>query len=264
VRWNTGIRRDETRYTPNVNEDIDRRPETAVFLRIAAVVTLGFSLPSLGQDRFGGSLAVTSDYVYRGVTQTYGRPAVQADLHYAATAGWSVGLWGSTIELNRWDGRTVELDAYAGYRWQLSDDWSAKTSVVHYDYPWNGSRVRYDYNELVGSIGFRNRAFLTVAWSFDASRYSTRGYVTDGNSIAYDAALSLPLRYSLTANFGLGYYDLRRLIDTGYAYWNIGLGFDRFPWRLDVSYIGTHASAVDLFYGRVAGDRLAASALWRF
>jgi uncharacterized protein (TIGR02001 family) len=221
-------------------------------------------MPSCAQDRAGGSLVVTSDYVNRGISQTRGEPAVQADLHYMSTQGWSIGLWGSTIELNWWDGRTVELDAYLGYRWAIDRDWTAKVSAVHYAYPWNSNKFNYDYDELIGSVGYRNTLFVTVAYSFDTSRYSTIGYVASKDAISYEAAVALPLGRSFTANFGVGYFDLHNLVDSGYLYWNAGVSYDWRSWRADLSYIGTDAKAERLFFGNVAGDRAAASLSWRF
>jgi uncharacterized protein (TIGR02001 family) len=212
----------------------------------------------------GGSVAVTSDYVYRGVSQTRGEPALQADIHYASTRGWSAGLWASTVELNAWDGRTGELNAYLGYRWQIHRDWSSKISAVHYEYPWNGPRFDYDYDEVVGTLGFRNRVFATVAWSFNTSRYSTRGYFSGKNAISYDVATSWPVWKSLSANAGIGYYDLHDVVNAGYLYWSAGLSYDWRSWRADLSYFGTGSQAEALFYGNIAGDRVAASLSWRF
>lgn len=234
-----------------------------MLLRIAAIGLLGAASPSFAQG-IGGSLGVTSDYIYRGVSQSSGEPALQADIHYASTQGWLAGLWASTVELNWWDGRTGELNAYLGYRWQISRDWSSKISAVHYEYPWNGPRFRYDYDEVLGTVGFRNRVFVTVAWSFNTSRYSTRGYVSGKNAISYEAATAWPIWKSLSANGGIGYYDLHDVVGTGYAFWNAGLSYDWRSWRADVGYFGSERKAEQLFYGNIAGDRVAASLAWRF
>jgi len=42
----------------------------------------------MGADSWGGSLAVTSDYLVRGISRTYDRAALQLDLHYSNTAGF--------------------------------------------------------------------------------------------------------------------------------------------------------------------------------
>ena len=39
----------------------------------------------------GGHLTATTDYVLRGMSQTRGAPALQADLNFAHTSGWFAG-----------------------------------------------------------------------------------------------------------------------------------------------------------------------------
>ncbi len=239
-----------------------------VLLRITALLLLGIAVPSFAQDilakSVNGSIGATGDYVFRGLSQTDGRPALQADIHYASPLGWSVGLWGSTVDRNSWDGRTVELDVYLGYRWTISQDWTAKIAAVDYRYPWNKPIIRYDYDELIGTLGFRNKLFFTMAWTPNTSRYSTRGYVTGKEAISYEGAATLPVVGALVANLGIGYYDLQSVIDTGYLYWNAGVGYDWRAWHVDLGYFGTGSNAKTLFLGNVADNRWAAGISWRF
>jgi uncharacterized protein (TIGR02001 family) len=233
-------------------------------LWIVAVLLLGFALPSSAQSGFGGTVGVVSDYVYRGLSLTRGEPALQAGAHYTSLQGWTVGIWGSTVEFNWWDGRTAELDAFASYRWSIDRDWTASVSVTHYAYPWNDNRFDYDYDELAGSIGFRNMAFLTVTWSPNADRFTPYGYVSDKDVFSFEAAFAIPLGYSFTANAGIGYYDLSSLVGDGYTYWNAGLSYDFNAWRADISYIDTSDNTKHYVFRNLMGDRVAAGISWRF
>jgi uncharacterized protein (TIGR02001 family) len=232
--------------------------------RLAALVLIAFALPSFAQDGVGGSLSLTSDYVFRGISQTHGAAAEQGDLHYSSPNGLLAGLWGSPVELNWRDGRTVELDAYLGYRWSMSNDWSGKISAVHYAYPWNAKTIDYDYDEVIGSVAFRDNLFFTAAWSFDASRFYTTGLAKDREALSYEVAAAQPLYRSLAANVGVGHYYMPSSTGVGYTYWNVGLGYDWRSWHADISYIGTSHNAEELFLGGVAGKRVAATLLWRF
>jgi hypothetical protein len=71
----------------------------------------------------------------------------------------------------------------------------------------------------------------------------------------------LPLGLSGVA--GLGYYDLRRQIGTGYAYWSAGLERRWGRWAFDLRYVGTDTTARQHFEDD-AGDRVVLSALWLF
>jgi uncharacterized protein (TIGR02001 family) len=233
-------------------------------MRLAALLLLAFASRSFAADGFGGALAITSDYVFRGISQSNGQPALQGDIHYSSPRGWLAGVWASTVELNPLEGRTSEVDAYAGYRWLLGADWSAKLTGVHYDYPQNSQITDYDYNEVIGSLGFRDNLFFNVAWAFDASRYYTSVYAKNQNALSYEVAAEVPLRFALVAQLGVGRYEIPSLTGVGYSYWNAGIRYQWRAWHASVSYIGTSRQAEELFFGHVAGDRVAATLMWRF
>ena len=55
------------------------------------------------------NVAFTSDYVWRGMTQSDG-PAIQGGFDYEADGGFYAGIWGSNVNFN--DGAGSELDLY--------------------------------------------------------------------------------------------------------------------------------------------------------
>jgi uncharacterized protein (TIGR02001 family) len=235
--------------------------QARAYIAVLAYTFASTFAPTFAQGRIGGSVSLVSDYVYRGVSQSRGEPALQADFHYASVHGWSVGVWGSTVELNGIEGRSAELNAYAAYRWQWSSNWHSKVMAVHYAYPWNDIS-NYEYNEFVGSLSYRNRLFATVAFSFDSNRTVSPAYRTDKDIRSYELAGSVPLGRSFSTNLGIGYYDLPDPAD--YLYWNAGVSYDWRAFRAEISYIGSEDAAERLNYGRFAGDRVAATLSWRF
>src|SRR5437588_773737 len=80
-----------------------------------ALVTAGApqsaTAASWPQVSWGGNLAVTSDFIYRGLSQSSGSAALQADLHADTPGGAFGGVWAST--------RAHDLDPYAGYDLEL-------------------------------------------------------------------------------------------------------------------------------------------------
>lgn len=211
---------------------------------------------------WGGSLGASSDYVFRGVTQSDGEPSVQADAHYYAPAGWFAGLWAASVKRGP-DHLTAELNAYLGWSAPIAGPWNATLAAVHYDYPWNRPRQHYNYDELVGTLAYSDRAFLTVAASPDTAFEDGYGGARRGAAYSGDLAFHAPLRGALSANGGIGYYDVRRQLGAGYAYWSLGLGYDLGAVQLQVSYVGTSAVARTLFDDD-AGQRWNAGALWHF
>src|SRR5262245_25750863 len=122
-------------------------------------------------DSLGGHLALTTDYVFRGVSQSRGASAVQADAHFQTEGGWFAGIWASTVDLNPGKGGTQELNFYGGRGWPLGGDWSARLSAVAYVYPNDGATFSYDYFELIGSVAWLDRVVASVAWSPNTSRF---------------------------------------------------------------------------------------------
>ena len=61
------------------------------------------------------TVTLTSQYVSRGMRQTWGRPALQAGLDVAHASGWSFGTWASTVSDRFIEGGRLEWDLYGGY-----------------------------------------------------------------------------------------------------------------------------------------------------
>jgi len=232
-------------------------------MRSAAVLATALFSPLAAAAGWGGSLGVTTDYIFRGVSQSDGRPSAQADGHYYANAGWYAGLWAATVKLEGDDEITAELNAYAGYSFALAESWSGTVSFVHYDYPWNHPRSRYVYDELVGTLGYADRVFVTIAASPDTAFSSIYGDAGRSAAFAYDLALHWPVWSALSANAGIGYRDVHRQLGEGYLYWNAGVGYDWRDLQLQLAYIGSSAAAARLFGDDAAHD-WTLSALWHF
>lgn len=226
-------------------------------------LALGAS-PAARAQGWGGSLGLSSDYVYRGQTQSDNQPAVQADLHYYAPSGWFAGLWTSSVKRSPFDSTSAEFDPYLGVQWPFAGDWSARVEAVRHQYPWNNSERHYNYDEVSGTLAYSDRAFVTVAFSPDAGVEARSGNVSGRATLSYDLALHQPLPHAFSLNAGVGYYDLRWSVDTGYVYWNAGIGYDFGRVQLDLSYVGTDSTARRLFYDQMAVNRPMATLLWHF
>jgi uncharacterized protein (TIGR02001 family) len=112
---------------------------------------------------FGGFIALTGDYVYRGATQTGHDPAFQADAHYYSPGGWLAGLWGTSVRPDPGETTSAELDPYLGYTRTVGDEWSMRLAAVYHAYPGDASRSRYRYSELAGTMAYQSQVFITLA-----------------------------------------------------------------------------------------------------
>lgn len=129
----------------------------------ASLAILAFtSIPGMAQEQpaehqVSYNASITSDYRYRGLSQTRLDPALQGGVDYVhGPTGWYVGTWLSTIKWTKdlgGDGN-IEWDLYAGKRGQLSDSVSYDVGGLYYFYPDNGLDPSANTFELYGKLGF--------------------------------------------------------------------------------------------------------------
>lgn len=231
--------------------------------------------PSSGAGTFGGSVALTSDYVYQGLSQTCGHPAAQADLYFRTSGGASasesfLGLWGSAGLGSSPCGEAREINVYAGHTFALEQSSNVSVSYVHYAFP-GGSYAyeeigghRYDYDELDATWSYQDRVYVTVSWTPDALRYRPYGFELDRSALNYGAQLHQPLTGALSLSVGAGYNEAYDPSGIGYFFWNAGLGYTLGKMELTASYFRTASRAERLFGPDVAGGRGAVTAVWRF
>ena len=96
--------------------------------------------------------AVTTNYVFRGITQSAKRPAVSAGLDYAIPdTGLAVGTWVSSINFG--DDTPMEWDLYANYNFMLGPV-NASIGGIGYVYTYAGNFGPYTYFEFNGSLSY--------------------------------------------------------------------------------------------------------------
>ncbi|HET7202619.1 MAG TPA: TorF family putative porin [Steroidobacteraceae bacterium] len=235
--------------------------------RLGVAVLTALTLPeAVAEGAFAGHVAATTDYVFRGISQTRGAPALQADVHYQANAGWFAGLWFSTVDLNPGPGATQEFNAYAGLSRPVATHWDCRLYGVAYVYPNDDPRLSYDYAELVASIAWLDRLVASIAWSPNTSRYarSYGGIESDEQTLSYEIVGRWPLRNALSATASAGYYDLSDLFGSGYGYGGAGLSFEQAAWQLDLGWYVAAEDAEAMFGAEVADARWSLTASWKF
>lgn len=124
------------------------------------------------------NVGATSDYRYRGITQTRFKPALQGGVDFAHKNGVYLGVWGSTINWIKDAGSiatasgtptnvgsaNIEIDLYGGYKGSITKDIGFDVGGLHYWYPnnkfnnlttFNGwSTPKADTTEIYGALTF--------------------------------------------------------------------------------------------------------------
>ncbi len=98
--------------------------------------------------------AVTSDYRYRGISQSRLNPAVSGGVDFAHKSGLYVGAWASSIKwIKDFGGNAgMELDVYGGYKGAINDAVSYDVGVLGYIYPSNQLTPSTNTTEIYGAL----------------------------------------------------------------------------------------------------------------
>ena len=77
----------------------------------AAVALLGFA--GIANAQFSSTITATTDYDFRGITQTALDPALQISADYAfGESGFAVGAWASNVDFGEGAATDYEVDLY--------------------------------------------------------------------------------------------------------------------------------------------------------
>ena len=121
-----------------------------------------------------GGATLTSDYRFRGISQTNKRFALQGTLGVSHSSGFYVGTWGSSIDDYVANGSDQEIDLYAGYKKTFSGT-TVDGGVLYYYYPGSGG-INSDFFEpylnvshTFGPIGAK--VGVNAAWKQHALSY---------------------------------------------------------------------------------------------
>lgn len=214
-----------------------------MMLSLLTAVIANSGLPALAQDSLTFNAALTSDYRYRGISQTRFDPAVQGGVDYTRDSGFYAGAWASTIKWidDAGGNANVELDLYAGKRGNVGEALSYDLGIITYVYPDNkmdevSGFDNADTTELYGQLGY-GVAYLKYSHALT----NLFGFVDSKNSSYIDLGANIALNKSLTLNLHAGHQEVENNSLASYDDWKIGITQDFGICTLSLAYIDTNA-----------------------
>ncbi|NMG42877.1 hypothetical protein GPA22_03890 [Aromatoleum toluvorans] len=188
-----------------------------------------------------------SNYVFRGITYTQNRPALQGGFDYAHAGGLYAGVWGTNVSSDAINDASLELDFYGGYT-GTADDWSYDVGLLQFYYPEHpklpGTRESYNTLEAYGAVGWR---WLTLKYShtltdyFGFNRDSLGGGSSRGSGYL-ELNAKLPLPGEVVLGLHAGRQRVRNYSQFSYTDWRASLAKSfGAGWTASVAYTRTNA-----------------------
>jgi uncharacterized protein (TIGR02001 family) len=204
----------------------------------------------------GGGL--TSNYIFRGISQSNTGPSVNAnaELRYTFSDTWAayVGTAGSSIKLTNVDqSPSMELDVLGGVRGTFGA-FSTDFGAIAYIYPGLKTPTvlvfptNPTFYEGYAKFGYN----VTDTVSIGANAFYSPSFLDTGANGTYVSATAkwtLPMDFALSGEFGRQYFGTtdskhldgnnKRFAMPDYNYWNAGLSYSYKFATLDLRYHGT-------------------------
>jgi uncharacterized protein (TIGR02001 family) len=201
------------------------------YRKIAIVLSLSSLLLGAGSASAAtsGSVALTSDYVFRGVSQTNEDPALQGGVEYAHDSGFYIGAWGSNISwLSDIPGdisSSLELDGYLGFRGKAGDIFAYDVGALTYYYPGDFPKDFNEANttELYAGATVTPVESLSLGLKYSYSLSDLFGYTDSDGSGYLDASLNWTFSPGWTLNAHGGKQWIEHNEDFEYTDWKLGV-----------------------------------------
>ena len=200
------------------------------------------------------NVGLFSQYVFRGVSYTQEKPAVQGGADFAHSSGLYAGIWGSNVSSKAINEAVGEIDVYGGWAPTVGD-FTFDIGLLRFNFPdstYPGTGEDYDTTE----------AYVGVTWKFVKLKYSrtltdyfgfndkTFGPAGNGDSDG-SQYIDLSLNYAFDGGWGVdahvGHQKVHHYGDYDFTDYRIGASKDLGAgWKASVGWITTTADS-DLY-----------------
>ncbi len=124
--------------------------KTVKMTLLATALVASFATIQTAQAEVSGNVALTSNYIWRGITQNMEDPAIQGGFDLETKSGFYAGVWGSSVDFG--GDESTEIDVYAGYGLELGGvglDFGAIAYTYH-----GGDSASGDFEEIYAGVSF--------------------------------------------------------------------------------------------------------------
>jgi uncharacterized protein (TIGR02001 family) len=228
----------------------------AAVLALPAAPVLAQAPAAKPDYSLSANLGITSNYIFRGITQTGGKPAVQGGFDFAHDSGFYAGTWLSNIswleDFGAYNHSSLEWDFYGGFKRNIGDtDFYYDLSAIYYYYAGNANPGVASANtaELAAAFGWK---FLGLKYSYALTNYfGAKPTGQDTNGTWYlDFFANYPIADTGIAVFGD--YGILKVRNDGQDYNATKASYNN--WKIGASYTIQSGPVKDLEIGAFYSD----------
>ncbi|KQW91333.1 hypothetical protein ASC94_16170 [Massilia sp. Root418] len=205
-------------------------------LTLAAAITLAMATLGAGAARaedapaakpdneVSFNAALTTDYRYRGISQTRLKPALQGGADWTHNpSGFYAGTWLSTIKWidDAGGDAKVEWDVYGGKRGDLGGGFSYDVGGLYYFYPSNDLHPSANTFELYGAVSYG-----PATLKYSHSTTNLFGFADSKNSGYFDASVNQEIQDGYILNLHVGRQNVKNNSAFSYTDWKVGVTKD--------------------------------------
>src|SRR5688572_18010174 len=199
-----------------------------------------------------GNIGLFSEYRFRGIDQTFGKPALQGGFDYAHSSGLYVGNWNSSInEGAGFPGGSLEMDFYGGFKKSFGD-FGIDVGAIYYFYPGTDAGPTTQYTPInangetaSGTID-NKEVYIGASWKFLSLKYFHSlddyfGMPGSKNTNYIDLSGTFDLGNGWGVNAHVGQLKFKGVNNGDYMDWKLGVTKDIGGYVFGLAYIDTDA-----------------------
>jgi hypothetical protein len=209
-----------------------------------------------------GNVTLINDYRFRGISQTFGKPALQGGFDYAHSSGFYAGNWNSNISQGAgFPGGNLEMDFYGGFK-KSWGDFGLDLGAIYYYYPGTDASPTLAIGPLgVNPSPFNNRpgdgriasgrvdnkeVYIGGSWKWISLKYFhalDEYFSAPGtkNSNYWDLSANYDLGSGWGVNGHVGRLKFKNMNNANYTDWKVGVTKDISGWVFGLAYVDTNA-----------------------
>lgn len=186
---------------------------------MASTLAAAFAAPPViaaeeSPHTISANVTLTSQYIFRGLSQTNGDPAIQGGFDYSHSSGFYIGTWASSISwltdspiATGYKSSSLEWDFYGGFKGTFGkSDFGFDVGLLQYYYPGSHDTTLYPGTVKANTL----EAYGALSWKWLSAKYSysldnkTFGVGDSSGTWYLDLSVNVPItdKFSLQAHWG--------------------------------------------------------------